>query len=60
VVLKVALRANDRIIAVENIRQARDKIQEHIALLVEEKTHLESQKKQLPLDLQVTPSPIIH
>ena len=52
-VLKVALKANERIVAIENIRQDRDKIQEHIALLVEEKTHLENQKKVLPLDLQV-------
>ena len=59
-VLKVALKANERIVAIENIRQDRDKIQEHIALLVEEKTHLENQKKVLPLDLQVLENSSIH
>lgn len=48
IVLKVSPHLFKRIEAIENMRQARDKIREHIQILESEKAHLELQKRQLP------------
>ena len=53
ITLKVATKAHERITDIENIRQNKDKIQEQLTLLVEEKDQLESQKKQLSPELTV-------